>query len=101
MVPSRFILLFLLRRGYSHKALDRLMRRLEEHLQKKGEDTNLRGLMLQICNSSLSENHKSDNARDCYLGPIAVNAAFMRDAPLFSQTVKKTTRGFVNNYYFV
>ncbi len=79
--------------------LDRLIRSLKESLNKKGDDTNLRGLMLQICLSSLSRNYQSDEARDRYLGPIAVNAAFMGDASIFTKTVKQTARGFAKNYY--
>lgn len=91
---------FLLSTNYSHKDLDRLLRRHEEHLKKKSDDANLRGLMLQICHSSLSRNYESDDARDLYLGPVAVHAAFMGDTSLFTETVKQIARGFEKEYYY-
>ncbi|KAL9628082.1 MAG: hypothetical protein Q9164_007397, partial [Protoblastenia rupestris] len=100
IVPSLIIMWFLLGMHYSHKDLDRLMRRLKERLEKKGDDMNLRGLVLEICHSSLTRNYESDEVRDLYMGPVAVIAAFMQDASLFTETVKQTARGFEKNYYY-
>ncbi|KAL9123997.1 MAG: hypothetical protein Q9217_006630, partial [Psora testacea] len=100
IVPSRFIMSFLLGSEYSHKDLNRLMRRLGEYIKTRGKDANLYGLLLQICHSSLSQKYESDEARDLYLGPVAVAAAFMRDASLFTKTVKSNTRSFEKDYYY-
>ena len=93
IVPSRFIMSFLLGRHHTHKALDQLMGRLREII-KKDDDTKLRGLLLQICRSSLSQKYKSDEDRDLHLGPVAVNAAFLRDASLFTKVVKQIAGSF-------
>ena len=99
IVPSRFSASFLLGKDYPHKNLDWLMRRIEDHMKTKGENKNLCGLVLQICHSSLSRRYESDNARDLYLGPVAVHAALMRDASLFNKAVRLTARGFEKDYY--
>lgn len=88
IVPDYFIMLFLLGRSYSHQALDQLMGRLRE-TTKKDDAKKLRGMLLQICRSSLSQTYKSDEARNLYLGPVAVNAAFLRDASLFAKVVEQ------------
>ena len=96
--PSRFIMSFLLGSHHSHKDLEHLMTRLREII-KKDNDTELRGLLLQICHSSLSQTYKSNEDRDLYLGPVAVIAAFLRDASLFTKIVKQTAGSFEKDYY--
>lgn len=91
---------FLLSRNYSHEDLHRLLIRLEEHLKKKSDDPKLPGLMLQICHNSLSRNYESEDARDLYLGPVAVNAASMGDPSLFTETVTQTAGAFEKKYYY-
>ena len=98
IVPSRFIMSFLLGSHHSHKDLYRLTWKLREHI-KKDDATNLRGILLQVCRSSLSLKYRSDKERDLYLGPVAVNAVFLRDASLFSKVVRQITGRFQKDYY--
>ena len=93
IVPSPSIMSFLLGTHHSYKALDKLMGRLREIIEKD-DDTKLRGLLLQICRSSLSSELKSEEDRDLYLGPVAVYAAFLGDASLFTKVVKQIARSF-------
>lgn len=75
------------------------MKKFEENINMKGDDTNLRGLSLQVCHNALFRNYKSDETKDLHLGPVAVNAAFMKDASLFTKVVKQTAKGFDERYY--
>ncbi|KAL8938341.1 MAG: hypothetical protein Q9216_003942 [Gyalolechia sp. 2 TL-2023] len=43
--------------------------------------------------------HEGRQDRDLYLGPAAVNAAFLEDVSLFSKTVKKAAGTFEKEYY--
>ena len=88
IVPKALVMWFLLGNRYSYQALDKMMGRLRE-ITTDHHATNLRGMLLQICEGSLCENYKSNEDRNLYLGPVAVTAAFLRDAPLFTKVVEQ------------
>lgn len=98
MVPSQFVMSFLFGGRYSHTALDQLMGRLRATIEKDN-DPKSRGLLLQICHSSLSRNYTSGKERDLYLGPVAVHAAFLGDASLFTKVVEQIEESFEKDYY--
>ena len=79
---------FLLGNRDSYQALDKMMGRLRE-ITTNHDATNLRGMLLQICRSSLCQKYKSNEDRNLHLGPVAVTAAFLRDAPLFTKVVEQ------------
>ncbi|KAL8943294.1 MAG: hypothetical protein Q9211_001041 [Gyalolechia sp. 1 TL-2023] len=91
IIPNDCILSFLLDGNYSHRNLDHLMGRIRGAI-KGAENPKMRGLLLQICRISLSQEvSQGRKDEDLYLGPVAVSAAFLGDASLFSKTVKKIT----------
>ncbi|KAL8686814.1 MAG: hypothetical protein Q9218_006846 [Villophora microphyllina] len=69
--------------NYTHSSLNWLMATLRG-IVEAANDPDMRGLLLQACQSALARRDTSDEDRDLYLGPIAVNAAFLEDSSLFS-----------------
>ena len=88
IVPKNFIMTFLLGNQYSYQALEKMIGRLREFTTNH-DATNLSALLLQICRSSLCQRYKSNEERNLYLGPVAVTAAFLRDAPLFTKVAEQ------------
>ncbi|KAL9005009.1 MAG: hypothetical protein Q9188_002190 [Gyalolechia gomerana] len=85
-------------RQYTHGYLGCLMERLRGCM-KKAKDSRMRSLLLQICHGQLSQVHESEQNRDLYLGPIAVNAALLKEASLFGKTVRKIAGTLEEEYY--
>ncbi|KAL8994600.1 MAG: hypothetical protein Q9169_005479 [Polycauliona sp. 2 TL-2023] len=99
MVPSNHMVDFLLGGSkYTHYTLNRLMEKLRGFIEKTG-DSSLRGLLLQTCQTVLSQRYANDKERDLCLGPVAVGAAFLKESNLFGTTTREVKGSFENEYY--
>ena len=69
-------------------------------MKRTSGDSSAKGLLLQICQSALSNAvYKSGESRDFYMGPVAVTAVFMRNSSLFAKAVQRTAKRFDKDSY--
>ncbi|KAL8924487.1 MAG: hypothetical protein Q9172_002652 [Xanthocarpia lactea] len=93
IVPSQCILNMLLGKTYTHRSLDSFMARLRGFIEQTG-NSNIRGLLLQVCQIILGQKHANNEDRDLHLGPVAVSAAFLRNPDLFNATASQIKASF-------
>lgn len=94
LVPKCSLKSFLHGRSATNDQVKKLFDVLQKGMEKKGDDPTAQELLVQICQSCLSENYTSDEQKDLYIGPVAAAAVFMGDAPLFAKTLDQTAEGF-------
>ncbi|KAL8861958.1 MAG: hypothetical protein Q9178_001828 [Gyalolechia marmorata] len=83
---------------YTHRSLDSFTARLRGFIEQTG-NSNIRGLLLQVCQIILGQNHANNEDRDLHLGPVAVSAAFLRNPDLFNTTASQIKASFEKDYY--
>lgn len=89
------VMSFLLGTNPSAHALKRLIKIVKIRLETKNGRPISQELLLQICRSALSAlTQNKHREEDLYLGPVAVTAAFLRNASVFAETAKQTVSSF-------